>query len=148
MDDENNIGAGDFFQLIITVKSNRTSNFCSASTYPFLKMEGWHIIVSDSLSPVVLLYESFNFDETTKTFKVTYRQEKQGKYAISINVMSDCYFGLDIEKDLKYEVGAAKKIIEDNSADNEVEEESYIRKIFKSLTPEEEEEVSDKEDET
>jgi hypothetical protein len=139
VDDENNIGAGDFFQVTITVKANRKSNFCSAPSYPFLKMEGWHIIVSDSVSPVVLLYEFFAFDETTKTFKVTYRQEKQGKYAISINVMSDCYFGLDIEKDLKYEVGAAKKMAEDTAVDNEVEEESYIRKIFKSLTPEEEE---------
>jgi hypothetical protein len=107
-------------------------------------MEGWHIIVSDSTSPVVLLYEFFTFDETTKTFKVTYRQERQGKYSITINVMSDSYFGLDVEKDLKYEVGVARKVVEDKAVDNEVEDESYIRKLFKSLTPEEEEEVSDK----
>lgn len=61
--------------------------------------------------------------------------------------MSDCYFGLDVEKDLKYEVGVARKVVEDKMVDNEVEDESYIRKLFKSLTPEEEEEVSDKEDE-
>ena len=61
--------------------------------------------------------------------------------------MSDCYFGLDIEKDLKYQVGAARKVVEDKMVDNEVEDQSYIRKLFKSLTPEEEEEVSDKEDE-
>ena len=75
-------------------------------------MEGWHIIVSDSLSPVVLFYEFFSFDEKTKTFKVNYRQEKQGKYTMSILLMSDSYFGLDIEKDMKYEVGAAKKMVE------------------------------------
>lgn len=27
--------------------------------------------------------------------------------------MSDCYFGLDIERDIKYEVGPAKKVIEE-----------------------------------
>lgn len=53
--------------------------------------------------------------------------------------MSDCYFGLDVEKDLKYEVGVARKVVEDKVVDNEVEDESYIRKLFKSLTPEEEE---------
>lgn len=74
MDEENSIGAGDFFQLIIRVKTNRSANFCSAPSYPFLKMEGWHIIVSDSTSPVVLLYEFFTFDDTTKDFKLTYRQ--------------------------------------------------------------------------
>lgn len=59
--------------------------------------------------------------------------------------MSDCYFGLDIEKDVKYEVGVAKKIIE-QTVENEVEEESYIRKLL-NFTTQDEEEVSDKEDE-
>lgn len=68
---------------------------------------------------------------------MNYRQERQGKYSITINVMSDCYFGLDVEKDLKYEVGVARKVVEDKVVDNEIEDESYIRKLFKSLTPEE-----------
>lgn len=85
------------------------SNFCSAVTYPFLKMEGWHLVVSDSNSPCIIFHEFFNFDELSKSFKVTYRQEKQGKYSLNISVMSDCYFGLDIEKDFKYEVTTAKE---------------------------------------
>lgn len=36
---------------------------------------------------------------------------------MTINLMSDCYFGLDIERDLKYEVGAAKKIVEEKEVD-------------------------------
>lgn len=31
---------------------------------------------------------------------------------MNICVMPDSYFGLDIERDLKYEVGPAKKIVE------------------------------------
>lgn len=34
--------------------------------------------------------------------------------------MSDCYFGLDVVKDVKYEVGVAKKVVEDTT---EAEEE-------------------------
>lgn len=74
VDDENNISAGDVFQVIINLNANRKSNFCSSITYPFLKMEGWHLIISDAVSPVVIFYESFNFDEVTKEFKFNYRQ--------------------------------------------------------------------------
>ena len=53
--------------------------------------------------------------------------------------MSDSYFGLDIIKDIKYEVGAEKKMYEEKVAEVETEEdESYIRKIFNSLVPQEE----------
>jgi len=102
------IGAGDFFQIVVNLKSNRLSNFCSSVTYPYLKMESWHIIISDSNSIGILFHEFFTFDELTKTFKVTSRQEKQGKYSLNISVMSDCYFGLDIERDVKYEVTPMK----------------------------------------
>jgi hypothetical protein len=33
---------------------------------------------------------------------MTHRQEKAGKYSLNVLIMSDCYFGLDIEKDVKY----------------------------------------------
>ena len=95
---------------MINIKSNRQSSFCSAVNYPFLKKEGWHLIVSDNpASLVVIHHEYFTFDELLKTFKITYRQEKQGKYALNVILMSDCYFGLDIEKDFKYEVTPPKE---------------------------------------
>ncbi len=34
--------------------------------------------------------------------------------------MSDCYFGLDVERDIKYEVGPAKKMMEDKNADKDL----------------------------
>lgn len=102
-------------------------------------MEGWHIIVTDPAATFVIYYEFFSFDELSKTFKISYRQEKQGKYSLNIAIMSDCYFGLDIIKDIKYEVGAEKKMYEEKVAEVETEEdESYIRKIFNSLVPQEE----------
>lgn len=61
--------------------------------------------------------------------------------------MSDCYFGLDIEKDFKYEVISMKAHrLEKEHEEQDPEDESYIRKIFNSLVPQEEEEVSDEED--
>lgn len=101
-------------------------------------MEGWHIIVSDSGSISIIFHEFFNFDETSKTFKITYRQEKQGKYSLNVNVMSDCYFGLDIDKDFKYEVTPMKAHRhEKDQEDEDLHEDSYIRKIFNSLVPQE-----------
>ena len=146
VDEETHIGAGDFFQVVVTITTNRLSNFCSASNYPFLKMEGWHLILSDSNGLVIIFYEFFSFDELTKTFKATSRQEKQGRYTLNLKIMSDCYFGLDLEKDFKYDVGAKLNQLEKDHEDEESqEEESYIRKIFNSLVPQEEEEVSDDE---
>jgi hypothetical protein len=138
VDGESTIAAGDFFQVIVTISSNRLSNFCSAVTYPFLKMEGWHLIISEAGTLPILLHEVFSFDELTKTFKVTFRQEKQGRYALTLKLMSDCYFGLDIERDFKYDVGPKSHHHEKEVEDEEVEEESYIRKIFNSLVPQEE----------
>lgn len=147
VDEEVGIGAGDFFTVALTVTSNRTGSFCSAPTYPFLKNEGWHILVSDAAGQYLIFHEFFTFDTPTKSFKVNYRQEKQGKYALSVQILSDCYFGLDLERDVKYEVGPARKIVEEKENEGEdKEEESYIRKIFNSLVPQEEEEVSDEED--
>jgi hypothetical protein len=74
-------------------------------------MEGWHLIVSDSNSLYIVMHEFFTFDELSKTFTVHYHQEKPGKYSLTVQIMSDCYFGLDLERVLKYEVGAVRKIV-------------------------------------
>ena len=57
--------------------------------------------------------------------------------------MSDCYFGLDLNIDFRYEIGSKVHRVEKDHDDENVQEESYIRKIFNSLVPQEEEEVSD-----
>jgi hypothetical protein len=62
VNEETQIGVGDVFQLIVSVKTNRLGNFCDATTYPFLKMEGWHLIVSDTSSNAIALHEYFIFD--------------------------------------------------------------------------------------
>lgn len=71
-------------------------------------MEGWHVIVSETNSIATMFHEFFTFDELTKTFKITAKQDKAGKYSLTVCIMSDSYFGLDIEKDFKYEVTAIK----------------------------------------
>ena len=60
--------------------------------------------------------------------------------------MSDCYFGLDIEKNFKYNVGPKVKKADHDKEDNEeIEGESWIQKLTKNLLQQEEEEVSDDE---
>jgi hypothetical protein len=59
--------------------------------------------------------------------------------------MSDCYFGLDIDRDIKYEVTAMKSHrVEHEPEHNDTEDKSYFRKMMDSMMPQEEEEVSDK----
>jgi hypothetical protein len=51
----------DVFQIIIDVKANRKSSFCSSPTYPFLKVEGWYVIAVSNNS--ILFMEHFTFEE-------------------------------------------------------------------------------------
>ena len=86
----------DNIEVICKVKSNRKSNFCNAVKYPFLKMEGWWIMVSDKNYVVHL--EHFNFDKSEeqeiKFFRGAYREP--GNYSLNVKIFSDCYFGLDV----------------------------------------------------
>lgn len=42
-----------------------------------------------------------------------------GNFSLTVRLMSDCYVGLDIEKEVKYEIKAAKKDkIDANSHDD------------------------------
>jgi hypothetical protein len=90
----------DVFQIIIDVKANRKSSFCSSPTYPFLKVEGWYVIAVNNNS--VLFMEHFTFEELEHQFKFGYRQDKAGSYSLTIKVLPDCYFGMDIESVVKY----------------------------------------------
>ena len=42
------ISVNDIIEIIVTVKTNRKSNFCSSTNYPFLKQEGWYMIASEN----------------------------------------------------------------------------------------------------
>ena len=78
----------------MTVKTNRKSNFCSSSTYPFLKQEGWYMIASENNYIVSL--EHFIFESEEYQTKFTLRPHpKEGHYGVTVKLMSDCYYGLD-----------------------------------------------------
>lgn len=96
MEEEKDVAAGDIFQIILIVEAQRLSNFCSSNTYPFLKMEGWYILVYTE--NILLFSQQFSFDELKKQFEFKYRHDRAGKYGFTVKLMPDCYFGLDIEK--------------------------------------------------
>ena len=128
---------------MIEAKSNRKGNFCASSKYAFLKNEGWYLIVTNGQALVFV--EHFNFDQDFKEFKFDLRQEKQGLYSLSIYLLSDCYFGLDIETTVKYEVKPARKFTEEEPEHAESEEDqSFFSKMMQQIIPTQEEEVSDK----
>jgi hypothetical protein len=79
---------------MLEAKASRKGNFCAAHNYPFLKNEGWYLIATNGEAIVFL--EHFTFDQEIKEFKFDLRHEKQGQYSLSIYLISDCYFGLDI----------------------------------------------------
>lgn len=70
-------------------------------------------MVTDRNYIVYLEQFSFNNSEAfeAKFYRGTYREP--GNYSLSIKLFSDCYFGLDIEKIVKFSVKQTKKI-EDN----------------------------------
>lgn len=43
---EKDLTTMDIIECIIEIKANRKKSFCSAYNYPFLKVEGWWIVVS------------------------------------------------------------------------------------------------------
>ena len=56
---DRDLTALDILEVIVDIKSDRKSNFCSALKYPFLKMEGWYVIVTDGNA--VVFQEHFSF---------------------------------------------------------------------------------------
>lgn len=100
----------DNIEVIVNLKSNRKSNFCNAIKYPFLKMEGWWIMATDR--NYVFYLDHFSFDNSeqfeAKFNRGAYREP--GNYSINVKIFSDCYFGLDFERTVKFTVkNAAKK---------------------------------------
>jgi len=57
--------------------------------------------------------EHFNFDELFREFKFDYRHEKAGTFSLNVYLLSDCYYGLDIETSVKYDVKPPRKFIEE-----------------------------------
>ena len=93
--------------------------------------------------------EHFSFENEEYQAKFNLRPHgKEGNYGLDIKILSDCYFGLDIERRVKYEVDRARKIEESNPDDiKKIDEEagkSFMDRILGSLKPPEEEELSDK----
>ena len=44
----------DILECIIELKTDRKKSLCSAYNYPFLKVEGWYVIVSEGVNVVHL----------------------------------------------------------------------------------------------
>lgn len=55
----------DNIEVIVNITASRKSNFCSAVRYPFLKMEGWWVMVTDRNYVVYL--EHFGFENSEKS---------------------------------------------------------------------------------
>lgn len=60
----------------------------------------------------VVYLEHFGFENSEKSQVKFYRGNYRdpGNYSLNIKVFSDCYFGLDVEKTVKFTVKQAKKI--------------------------------------
>lgn len=64
----------------------------------------------------------------------------KGKNELTIKILSDCYFGMDIETKIKYEVGNERKIAkEEKSEIDELAGQSFMERMMSSLKPPEEE---------
>lgn len=99
----------DNIQVIVNLKSNRKSNFSNSMNYPFLKMEGWWIMVLDRNYVIALEHFSFNKSQKHEFKCARGIYPEPGNYSLTVKIFSDCYFGLDVEKIIKFTVGAAKK---------------------------------------
>ena len=137
----------DVLEVLVNIKSSRKSNFCTALKYPFLKMEGWYVIVTEGNH--VVHFEHLNFDASTD-YEVKINRgpyQKTGHYSLNVHVLSDCYFGLDVERVAKFEIGAARKMEQvEEETTNEEEETSFFDRMMKGVLPQQEEELSDREE--
>jgi hypothetical protein len=137
----------DNIEFIVKMKSNRRSSFCNAVRYPFLKMEGWWLMVLER--NVVVHLEHFSFLKEDKYETKFYRGYREpGNYGLMLKVFSDCYYGFDVERVVKFVVGEEKKVkemVETEEKENLDEDESFFGKIMKMVTLPEEEELSDTE---
>lgn len=71
-----------------------------------------------------------------KEFKFDLRNEKPGQYSLSIYLISDCYYGLDIETSVKYEVKPPRKHHEEEVDKHEGEEDqSFFSKMMQQIIP-------------
>jgi hypothetical protein len=111
----------DNIELMIKIKSNRGSSYCSSHRYPFLKMEGWWLMVLDKNLVVHLEQFSFNLDGKyeTKFYRGLYREH--GNYGLTVKVLSDCYYGLDVEQNVKFTVSNPKKVPENVVSEEKVD---------------------------
>ena len=110
-------------------------------------MEGWYVLVTEGNHVVYL--EHFNFESSTE-YEIKFNRgpyQKAGNYSYNIHVLSDCYYGLDIERLAKFDIGPARKVdtVEETHHDEE-ESTSFFDRIMKGVMPTEEEELSDKEE--
>lgn len=75
-------------------------------------MEGWWLMALDKNYVVHL--EKFSFDKENsyeaKFFRGAYRES--GNYSLTVKIFSDCYYGLNIEKVVKFSVTQPKKTTE------------------------------------
>lgn len=128
----------DNIEVILNIKTNRKGNFCNAVKYPFLKMEGWWVLVTDRNYVVHL--EHFTFDNSEqneiKFFRGAYRDP--GNYSLTVKIFSDCYFGLDVEKVAKFSIKQAKKVEVEETKDDLDQDESFFGRLMKSVIPQEE----------
>ena len=73
-------------------------------------MEGWYIVITEGNHVVHL--EHFSFDTSTE-YEVKFNRgpyQKAGNYSLNVHVLSDCYYGLDVERIAKFEIGQARKM--------------------------------------
>ena len=82
-------------------------------------MEGWYVIITDGNNVVYL--QHFSFESGTE-YEVKFQRGpyyKPGNYNLNIHVLSDCYYGLDLERLAKFEIGAPRKMdIVEETANN------------------------------
>lgn len=77
--------------------------------------------------------------------KFKYYQSEKGRYSFKVTLLPDCYYDLEIEKEIKYEIGAAKNNFSEPLIDSPTKEtDSIFGSLMKQISLEEPEEESDK----
>jgi len=106
---ETNIVLGDVLTIKVSVVrenlgENEEAGTVHSNEFPFLKSEGWYLILCEPESEALIAAEKFVMKEkeSEKTFRM--QASRPGNFKVQAQLISDSYKGLDAEYKLEYTV--------------------------------------------
>lgn len=102
------------------VKDKEDSPLLHSLRYPFFIEEKWHIMITNSHNVMIFYKQLSGRNKILSTsYELFPTEKKVGKLNFNIYVMSDCYLGYNLEKELTINIkeldkdGAGKEFIHD-----------------------------------